>query len=444
MSIIVTNIASGYTNNFGNLFTTVPINVVAGRTYTLSIITLDSSYDTVSSINSANGITWTRVGSNVTVDNNTYVGYSKMSLWTGVASFTLSNVSWIITFNQTTLIGCYNIDEIQGVTGVIRQNTYNAFDATGVCSGSLLSVNPTNLVYAVSGAIGNYYYIIPSLNDSDINWSGMGLVNTNNVFDNTVLISCYNLAQDNNINIQTSFVSTSALIAVEFISSVSHITYTKTATAGLTTVASRTSSLHITKSTGLTATASMTQQYKSSRVNYTKTATAGLTATVKMSSKWKQANPAPGMTTASPINSLVSTGSAPLNVLSTTVCTNLNADLLDGQNGSYYLNSFNKFDMTFESFTAVNGTYTINEYASLKFTIDTVRFKTDSGTVSAAIQINGTNITGLSALSLTSTQGNATASALNTINIGNRVTIILTSAVLPTNAVITLNCTRVL
>jgi hypothetical protein len=37
-----------------------------------------------------------------------------------------------------------------------------------------------------------------------------------------------------------------------------------------------------------------------------------------------------------PIESVVSTGTAPLVVASTTAVANLNADLLDGQHGSYY------------------------------------------------------------------------------------------------------------
>lgn len=37
-----------------------------------------------------------------------------------------------------------------------------------------------------------------------------------------------------------------------------------------------------------------------------------------------------------PVNITVPTGTAPLTVASTTVITNLNADLLDGQQGSYY------------------------------------------------------------------------------------------------------------
>ena len=37
-----------------------------------------------------------------------------------------------------------------------------------------------------------------------------------------------------------------------------------------------------------------------------------------------------------PIQSTVSTGTAPFTIASTTAVTNLNADLLDGQHGSYY------------------------------------------------------------------------------------------------------------
>jgi hypothetical protein len=109
----------------------------------------------------------------------------------------------------------------------------------------------------------------------------------------------------------------------------------------------------------------------------------------------------------------------------------------------YGLSNLLKFDMTFEIQTGANATFTLNEFAGFKFTINSARFKTDSGTISAAVAINGTNVTGLAALALTSTQGSATATAANTVNAGNRVTIVTSANSTAVNAVVTLACTRV-
>lgn len=53
--------------------------------------------------------------------------------------------------------------------------------------------------------------------------------------------------------------------------------------------------------------------------------------------------------------------------------------------------------------------------------------KTSSGTITAGLQINGTNITGLAGLSVTSTPQSPSASGANTVNIGDRVTLVLSS-----------------
>ena len=49
----------------------------------------------------------------------------------------------------------------------------------------------------------------------------------------------------------------------------------------------------------------------------------------------------PGLISSSSLSSSVATGTAPLTVTSTTLVTNLNADLLDSQQGSYYTNASN-------------------------------------------------------------------------------------------------------
>lgn len=52
---------------------------------------------------------------------------------------------------------------------------------------------------------------------------------------------------------------------------------------------------------------------------------------------------------------------------------------------------------------------------------------TSSGTLTAAVKINGTNVTGLSALAVTSTPQDATASAANTFVAGDRITFVVSS-----------------
>jgi hypothetical protein len=62
--------------------------------------------------------------------------------------------------------------------------------------------------------------------------------------------------------------------------------------------------------------------------------------------------------------------------------------------------------------------YTINRLKNLK---------TTSGTITASIQINGVDVTGLSGLSVTSTPQSPTASGANLISVDDRVTLVLSS-----------------
>lgn len=75
-----------------------------------------------------------------------------------------------------------------------------------------------------------------------------------------------------------------------------------------------------------------------------------------------------------------------------------------------------------------NGTIPLISSARYAFTINGLfNLKTSAGTITAAIQINGTNVTGLSALSVTSTPQSPTATAANSVSIGDRVTLVLSS-----------------
>jgi len=114
----------------------------------------------------------------------------------------------------------------------------------------------------------------------------------------------------------------------------------------------------------------------------------------------------------------------------------LDADLVKG------VDNLHKFAIQVTIPVGSDATFTIAEYALFGCTIDKAYYKTDSGTITANVQIGGVSVTGLSALSLTSTQGNSTATAANTVSAGDRVTVVTTSNSSAVNASLILHCTR--
>ena len=89
-------------------------------------------------------------------------------------------------------------------------------------------------------------------------------------------------------------------------------------------------------------------------------------------------------------------------------------------------------------------TYKMVTYATFSFRINGIYgLCHTSGTSTLAVKINGTNVTGLSALSVTSTPQNATATAANTVAIGDQVTFTFSSlSGTPTDVFSTLGITR--
>jgi hypothetical protein len=88
-------------------------------------------------------------------------------------------------------------------------------------------------------------------------------------------------------------------------------------------------------------------------------------------------------------------------------------------------------------------TYDIDTYAAFAYTIGEVfQIQTSSGTVTAAIKINGTNVTGLSGISVSSTPQNVTASGANSVSAGDHVQIVFSSNSGATNINFTLEATR--
>lgn len=90
-----------------------------------------------------------------------------------------------------------------------------------------------------------------------------------------------------------------------------------------------------------------------------------------------------------------------------------------------------------------DGTYVIEAKANFAFTINQIRgLKTSTGTLTLAVQINGTNVTGLSSLSVTTTPQDATATAANSVAVGDRVTFVVSGGSSPADLEFTLSATR--
>ena len=89
-------------------------------------------------------------------------------------------------------------------------------------------------------------------------------------------------------------------------------------------------------------------------------------------------------------------------------------------------------------------TYNLDTYAAFGYTVTEVyQIQTSSGTVTAALQINGTNITGLSGISVSSTPQNIPASGgANTVAVGNTLSLVFSSNSSATNIQFTLGATR--
>jgi hypothetical protein len=88
-------------------------------------------------------------------------------------------------------------------------------------------------------------------------------------------------------------------------------------------------------------------------------------------------------------------------------------------------------------------TYDIDTYATFPYTInDVYQIQTSSGTVTAAVKINGTAVTGLSSISVSSTAQNVAATGANSVAVGDRVQLVFSSNSGAQNINMTLAATR--
>lgn len=88
-------------------------------------------------------------------------------------------------------------------------------------------------------------------------------------------------------------------------------------------------------------------------------------------------------------------------------------------------------------------TYTIELYANYAYTINELKIIADAGTCTAALKINGTNVTGISAVSVSTSIATGTASAANTVAVGDKITLVTTSNSGLNNLQLTIKTTRI-
>ena len=77
--------------------------------------------------------------------------------------------------------------------------------------------------------------------------------------------------------------------------------------------------------------------------------------------------------------------------------------------------------------TADDKTYVLDLKAPYAYTIDSLAAKTASGTCTAKLTIDGTDVTGISALAVSSTEDFDDASAANAVSVGNTVALVISS-----------------
>lgn len=105
-----------------------------------------------------------------------------------------------------------------------------------------------------------------------------------------------------------------------------------------------------------------------------------------------------------PIQSTVSTGTAPFIVASTTAVTNLNADLLDGQQGSYYasassLSNYQPIDADLTAIAALSGTSgLLKKTAANTWALDTNTYLTGNQTITLTGDVSGSGTTSISVI----------------------------------------------
>ncbi len=86
-------------------------------------------------------------------------------------------------------------------------------------------------------------------------------------------------------------------------------------------------------------------------------------------------------------------------------------------------------------------TYPLDQAAARAYTINTLSIATLSGTCTAKVQIGGVDVTGLTAISVSSVQTVATATAANSVAAGAKVTLVVSANTVGLDLSLTLKMT---
>jgi hypothetical protein len=86
--------------------------------------------------------------------------------------------------------------------------------------------------------------------------------------------------------------------------------------------------------------------------------------------------------------------------------------------------------------------YILDPSIPYPYTINTLVVKTAAGTATCAVQINGANVTGLSAVAASTTLTTATATGANTAAAGSEITLVLSNVTSVTSIAMCLRYTR--
>jgi len=116
--------------------------------------------------------------------------------------------------------------------------------------------------------------------------------------------------------------------------------------------------------------------------------------------------------------------------------TEMLAILLEGTNISFTVDSVdNTLTITADPLVEISGfieipsdkSITLVAKARTAFTINTAYFDCVAGTCDATVAINGTNVTGLTNVSVSTTEADTEATANNEVAVGDRITLTLSS-----------------
>ena len=77
--------------------------------------------------------------------------------------------------------------------------------------------------------------------------------------------------------------------------------------------------------------------------------------------------------------------------------------------------------------------YPIEQFAQYAYTIDESRHQTTAGSLQVSITINGTNVEGLANVTVSGAQETATATSANSVNVGDKVVLVVSGSVIPTD-----------